>query len=225
VIRLPLRPGQQVSVRGAASLLCLLSSVPLSAQQVDHPADGLPNPRSRLTPAEADRAVRVATGGAVTSWSPTSAAPSSFARAPAAGGTVVSSVRMTVGRKDEPDSLFAVVTTYSYGTHRTTRRLIDLRRESIVWERSAADGRAPLAPVEEATAKRLALEDPRVRGLLGSSIGVVVLEILHPIIGDTGHPLFGKRVALVLFKAGHDYLAGLPAVFANLTDADIFIEE
>lgn len=132
---------------------------------------------------------------------------------------------MTVGAKDEPDSLFAVVTTYSYGTHRTTRRLIDLRRESVVWERSADDGSAPLAPVEANEAKRLALEEPRVRGLLGSSLSGVELEILHPIIGDTGHPLFGKRVALVLFKAGNDYLADLPAVFANLTDADVFIEE
>ncbi len=204
--------------------LCLLASVPAKAQDIEHPASGLPIPRSRLTPKDVDLAIRIASNGSVSFGSPVAAAsPSSVRRSPTEN-TVLSRVEMAVGNKDESGSLFALVTTYNYERHETSSRLIDLTQESIVWERIANDGSAPLAPVETDEARRLALEDPRVRGLLGSFLDGVELEFLHPTITDAGHRLFGKRVALVLFKTENGYIADLPAVFANLTDAEVVLE-
>ncbi len=190
--------------------LFLLAPIPANAQEIDHPASGLPIPRSRLTPEEVELASRIAMSGSVASR---------------AGKTVLSRVKMAVGDKDEPQSLLAVVTTYNYERHETSRRLIDLTRESIVWERIVSDGSAPLAQVEVEEARRLVLQDARIQGLVGSSLDGVELEFPHPIITDARHRLFGKRVVLVLFKTEDGYRSDLPAVFANLTDAEVLLEE
>lgn len=199
-------------------LLCiLLVALPASAQQADHPASGLPIPRSHLTPEERDRATRIATGGAVEPG-----LARSFSRT---DRVVVSRVEMTVGDKNDPDSLFAIVTMYDYERHETIRRLIDVVRGRIVSERVANDGSAPLAPVETDQARRLVLSDSRIPRLLGASLDAVDLEFLNPLITDTRHPCFGKRVALVLFRKDRGYVTGPSSVYANLTDEEVVLED
>ncbi len=213
---LPKRP-RKCFLPAALVAMSALVAVPAEAQQVDHPASGLPIPRSHLTPEDRDRAIRIATGGAV---------EPGLARSPSrAGRTVVSRVEMTVGDKDDPESLFAVVTMYNYTRHETIRRVIDVARARIVSERVDNDGSAPLAPVETDQARRLVLGDSRIPQLLGASLDNVDLEFLNPLITDTRHPCFGKRVALVLFRKGRGYLTGPPSVCANLTDDEVVLED
>lgn len=213
----PCRPG--VAFRAAA--LCLLlgiqAATPALAQNVAHPAGDLPVPRSHLTREELDLAIRVAVGGGVESPSRRSA--DRIAR------TVVARAQLAVGDKKEPGSLHAIVTTYDYDRHRTTRSLVDLNRQETVRTRITNDASAPLAPVEMNEAGRLILEDSRVSRLLGASLNDVELEFLNPTIEDRDHPCFGKRVALVLFRTDRGYRTGLPPVFANLTDGVVVLEE
>ena len=205
------------NLRGLTAIaLSLLAAVGVSAQQADHPAGGLPIPRSHLTPEDRARAIRIATGVAVEPG-----LTPSFSRA---GRTVVSRVEMTVGDKDDPESLFAIVTMYNYERHETIRRLIDLLRARIASEQVANDGSAPLAPVETDQARRLVASDSRIPQFLGASLDNVDLEFLNPLITDTRHPCFGKRVALVLFKNARGYLSGPSLVYVNLTDDAVVID-
>ena len=208
-----------------ALLLCLTASVPANGQNIEHPASDLPIPRSRLSSEEAERAIRIATDGSVTRRSSAAAASTSYLSSSPDDKTVLSRVEMAIGSKDKPDSVFAIVTTYNYDRHETSRRLIDLTREAVVWERIANDGSGPLAPVEMNEARRLALEDARIRGFLGASLENVDVEFLRPIIWDPEDPLFGKRIARLLFETENGYLADLPIVIANLTDAEIVLED
>ncbi len=208
-----------------ALLLGLTASVPADGQDIEHPASGLPIPRSRLTSEEAERAIRIATDGSVTRLSSATVASPSYQSSSPDDRTVVSGVEMVAGNKDEPVSVFAIVTTYNYDRHETSRRLVDLTREAVVWERIANDGSGPLAPVEIDEAKRLALEDGRIRGFLGASPENVDIEFLRPTIRDPEDPLFGKRIAQLFFKTENDYVAGLPSVIANLTDGEIVLED
>lgn len=138
---------------------------------------------------------------------------------------MISRVEMTVGDKADPESLFAIVTMYNYERHESIRRLIDVARARIVSERVANDGSAPLAPVETDQARRLVVGDSRIPQLLGASLDTVDLEFLNPLIADTRHPCFGKRVALVLFKKDRGYLTGPSSVYANLTDDEVVLED
>ena len=186
-------------------------------QQPDDPTGGLRVPRSRLTPEELHLAIRIATTG--------SAQPGSRPSGDAAGGkTVVSGVEMALGDKDDPESVLAIVVTYNYERHETSRRTVDLKQKRIVREDILGDASAPLATVEKDEARRLVLANARVRELLGSHLAAVEVGFLQPTLEDAGHPYFGKRIAHALFTAGSDYL-GLPAVLVNLTDGEVLVEE
>lgn len=200
-----------------ALLICLAVEAQAGGQQTGHPADGLPVPRSRLTQEELDLAIRIATRGTA------AAGARSYLRETSAGKTVLSRVEMTVGDKNDPDAVFAIVTAYNYERHETSRRLVDLTRGSVVWERVYNDGSAPLAPVERDRAIRLVLGDDRVRELLGEFLDDVEVEFLLPTFTGAASPFVGKRVAMALFKTEAGYLADLPTISANLTDGTVVV--
>lgn len=208
-----------VSVVVAALLISIPPSIlpPATGQETEHPASGLPIPPSHLTGEDMDLALSIGAGRFVRSGLLERRADRS-----AAETTVFSGVEMVSDGK--PDSRLAIITTYNYERHETTRRLVDLNRKTVVEEHVSSDGSAPLAQVELVAAEHLVLADSRVRELLGSSFDGVQVGFLRTGTTSPDDPLFGKRTVAASFKTERGYLVGLPLVVVNLTDAKVVLE-
>jgi hypothetical protein len=194
----------------------LLNAGPVLAQERDHPAAGLPVPRSSLTLEEQARALGIAVPERRV-LSPLALTPEAR-RADAAPHFVVSNLE-AVDAKDE--SRLALVTLYEYGSGVTVQRLVDLEAGRVVAEERADNVSAPLAEVERDYAKALTLADERVARLLAPHPSVNV-EFLLTLTTERDQELFGRRIVAALFRTPRGYLEH-PEVFVDLTGGRVIV--
>lgn len=116
----------------------------------------------------------------------------------------------------------ALVTHYSYDGDLTVETLVDLTRGEVVEVRSASNQPTPLSTAEFERATELALDDPQVREQLPVPREQITVEPLLTRAASPDDPLFGHRIARLLFKVGRDYLSA-PEVHVDLTDERVIV--
>jgi hypothetical protein len=208
-----------IGLRTALVLLCdiLLSAPPILAQEREHPAAGLPVPRSSLTLEERSRALEVAVPERRI-LSPLALSPE--ARRADAGPRVVVSRIEAVDSKDEGRRV--LVTLYQYDGGVTIQRLVDLDVGRVLSEERAETTSAPLAQVERDYARALVLADERVARLLAPHPDVS-LEFLLTLTTERDRELFGRRIAAALFRTPRGYLE--QQVYVDLTAGRVFFRD
>jgi hypothetical protein len=207
------------SLRAGSIGLALATGVFAFASAQEHPAAGLPVPRSSLTEAEEARAIQVATPqGAIDN--PSQLHPSS-ARAGGADRVVVSRVQSVAS--DKTDQRLAVVTSYEYGANTTVNRLIDVNTGAVIEEQRYQGAGAPVASVERDYAEQLLMADERVRRLIEPLQGATISFLLTT-TEDPSNPLYGKRVLGALINTPYGYLTDTPRISVNLTDATVIVQ-
>jgi hypothetical protein len=207
------------SLRAAALGLTLTVSVLAVAVAQDHPAAGLSIPQSSLTPAEHARAIALAepqsTVATANALHPDSARNSGINR------VVVTDVQ-AVG-VDKTSERLAVVTSYQYEGNFTINRLVDLNSGRVIEEDRIQNGGARFTNVEQQYARELLLADDRVRALIAPLQGQEQFNFLLTTTPDPSSPLFGRRVVNVLISTPEGYLAEVPRISINLTDATVTV--
>ena len=203
-----------------AAIALFVAFVPLRvvhAQPPSHPAAWLPLPLSHFTKSELQRAARL---GAPEALRPT---PSSHALFSTQPPTVLSTIENV--DDNSPDSLLALVTSYSYAENKTIRRLVDLKTNTVVEEYVTVESSVPLAKVERAAVRSLVLRDPRITDLVGALKNDLTVEMLVTTTQDPTNRFFQKRIVLALLKTSRGYLTNLPKIFVNLSDTKVVLGE
>jgi hypothetical protein len=203
-------------LRALLFFLCnlLLVIAPVLAQEREHPAAGLPVPRTSLTLEERSRALEVAVReGRI--LSPLALFPDAR-RVDGAPRLVVSSIEAVDGKNE---GRLALVTLYQYEGNVTIQRLVDLETGQIVSEERAENASAPLTEAELEYARALVLADDRVGRLLAPHPDVR-LEFLLTLTTEGDRELFGRRVAATLFRTPRGYLEH--QVYVDLTGGRVF---
>jgi hypothetical protein len=186
----------------------------------DHPAAGLPIPRSSLTPAEQARAIALAEPQAAIS-SASALHPDNVSARNSANRVVVTGVQ-AVG-VDKTNERLAVVTSYQYEGNLTVNRLVDLNSGRVIEEDRVQNGGARFTNVEQQYARDLLMGDERVRRLVEPLQGQEQFDFLLSTTPDPSNPLYGKRVVNVLISTPEGYLAEVPRIAVNLTDAAVVV--
>ena len=207
------------SLRAAALGLTFTVSVLAVAVAQDHPAAGLSIPQSSLTPAEHARAIALAEPQAAIS-SASALHPHSQART-SPNRVVVTDVQ-AVG-VDKTNERLAVVTSYQYEGNLTINRLVDLNSGRVIEEDRIQNGGARFTNVEQQYARELLLADDRIRQLIAPLQGQEQFNFLLTTTPDPNSPLFGRRVVNVLISTPEGYLAEVPRISINLTDATVTV--
>jgi hypothetical protein len=208
------------SLRAGSLGVALIVGMLASANGQQHPAAGLPAPRS-LTAAEQARAINSATPRGTVA-SPAQLHPGST-RLPGSPGRVVVS-RVQPVAVDNPTQRLAVVTTYEYDGNTTVNRLVDVETGAVLNEDRTSQGGAPIAEVESQFALQLLMADDRIRKLIDRYKGNSRFDLLLTTSEDPGNPLYGKRVVSALISTPYGYLADGPRITVNLTDATVILE-
>jgi len=208
------------SLRAAALGLTFTVSVLAVAVAQDHPAAGLSIPQSSLTPAEHARAIALA--------EPSAAISSASALHPAATSARTSQNRVVVTDVqavgvDKTNERLAVVTSYQYEGNLTINRLVDLNSGRVIEEDRIQNGGARFTNVEHQYARELLLADDRIRALIAPLQGQEQFNFLLTTTPDPNSPLFGRRVVNVLISTPEGYLAEVPRISINLTDATVTV--
>jgi hypothetical protein len=191
-------------------VLAAALSVPLIAQ-AQHPAADLPQPRPALSSEDRAKAVRLAL--------PERPMLSAFELRETERPRTVVSIVEPVDKKSDPEGHLAVVTLYQYNGDITIRRVVNLNSGTVVNETSAERQTPPLAAVEVELARGIALADPRIAGVVAPFSDRLNVEALVASTSDPNDPLFGHRVAYLLFRTPEGYLADIGEVFVDLTTA------
>jgi hypothetical protein len=207
------------SLRAAALGLTFTVSVLAVAVAQDHPAAGLSVPQSSLTPAEHARAIALAEPSAAIS-SASALHPEVSARS--GGNRVVVTDVQAVG-VDKTGERLAVVTSYQYEGNLTTNRLVDLNSGRVLEVDQMQNGGARFTNVEQQYARDLLLADDRIRALIAPLQGQEQFNFLLTTTPDPNSPLFGRRVVNVLISTPEGYLAEVPRISINLTDATVTV--
>jgi len=113
----------------------------------------------------------------------------------------------------------ALVTLYQYSGDVTIRQVVNLDNGAVVGEARAERQTPPLAPVEVELARGLALADPRIATVVAPFANRLGVEALVASTSDRNDPLYGHRVAYLLFRTPEGYLANIGEVFVDLTTA------
>ncbi|MGH6767429.1 MAG: hypothetical protein ACRECO_00240 [Xanthobacteraceae bacterium] len=207
-------------LRAGSLGLVLASGIVMSAGAQQHPAAGLPLPRTSLSDAEQARAVQAASPqGPIAS--PSQLHPDS-SRASGTDRVVVSRVQ-SVGA-DKTDQRLAVVTLYEYESNTTVNRLVDVNSGAVIEEDRQQGSGAPVATVEGQYAESLLRADARVRKLLEPFQGNATFSLLLTTTEDRSSPLYGKRVLSAIISTPEGFLTGGPRISVNLTDAAVIVQ-
>ena len=124
---------------------------------------------------------------------------------------------------DKTSERLAVVTSYQYEGNLTINRLVDLNSGRVIEEDRIQNGGARFTNVEQQYARELLLADDRVRALIAPLQGQEQFNFLLTTTPDPSSPLFGRRVVNVLISTPEGYLAEVPRISINLTDATVTV--
>jgi hypothetical protein len=209
------------SLRAGLLGSALVVGVMASAGAQDHPAAGLPLPRSSLTTAETARAVQAA--------SPQGSIANAAGLHPDAVSARGTPNRVVVSRVDpvtvdQTNERLAVVTLYEYEGNTTINRVVDVNTGAVLREDRSASGGAPIAEVESQYANQLLMADQRVRNILDRYQGNARFDLLVTTSADPNSPLYNKRVVSALIATPYGYLANGPRITVNLTDAAVILD-
>jgi Cu2+-containing amine oxidase len=185
-------------------------SVPVIAR-AQHPAADLPQPTQPLSEEERSKAISLA------SREQRPALSAFELREAERPHTVVSAVEPVTEKGRE--GRLAMVTLYQYNGDVTIRRIVNLDSGAVVSEARAERQTPPLAPVEVELARGIALADPRIADAVAPFSDRLKVEALVASTSDRNDPLFGHRVAYLLFRTPQGYLANIGEVFVDLTAA------
>jgi hypothetical protein len=142
-----------------------------------------------------------------------------------AGPRVVVSGVHLVRDPEQPDSRLALVVAYRYDTASAVRTLVDLSTDEVVEVTEEVGAPVPLAPIELALARELALDDARVREAIAPYGPQIEVEGLLSHTTDTADPLFGHRIVHLLFRTPTGYLTTVGEVYADLTVREVVFAE
>ena len=212
------------SLRAAALGLTFsvsILAVAVAQDQSQHPAAGLSVPQSSLTDAETARAIALAEPSAVIASARDQLHPDG-ALARSGGSRVVVTDVQAVG-VDKTSERLAVVTSYQYEGNLTINRLVDLNSGRVVEEDRMQNGGARFTNVEQQYARELLMGDERIRRIVEPLGDTAQFNFLLTSTPDPNNPLFGKRVVNVLISTPDGYLAELPRISINLTDAAVVV--
>jgi hypothetical protein len=204
----------------AGAIGLAVTCVIASASAQDHPAAGLPIPRTSLTDAEHARAIALAEPSTAITAAAGLHPDGTHARS-GPNRVVVTDVQ-AVG-VDKTSERLAVVTLYQYEGNITVNRLVDLSSGRVIEEDRLPGGGARFTNVEREYALQLLMADDRVRRLIDPLGGEAHFDLLLSTTPDPSNPLFGKRVVNVLISTPDGYLTEVPRISVNLTDAAVVV--
>ena len=123
---------------------------------------------------------------------------------------------------DKASERLAVVTSYQYEGNFTINRLVDLNSGRVIEEDRIQNGGARFTNVEQQYARELLLATTGF-GADRAAAGHAQFNFLLTTTPDPNSPLFGRRVVNVLISTPEGYLAEVPRISINLTDATVIV--
>lgn len=112
----------------------------------------------------------------------------------------------------------ALVVQYDYDLRGSLTSLVDVATRNVVSMVTTANDTPPLAASEDARAAALALGDPRVRDALAAVALSARVDAGVSVISDRQDPMYGYRIARVLFRTNAGYMGTPFAVYVDLTN-------